>query len=176
MLLNHCILTIFLEKRDKMKVRQRTLDFLVFLIPVLFIVAIVFALSGKGLWGIYPAIAITGIQVFLGLVEKDKISTKSFWILVIGFLLIHGAGMTGMIYYYYQFGNNIPDFLIWGMHPSWFYFVIVYWLGSLIYEAGFLVIMKDSWLSQEKWDNFISEIQSPDSDPSIQSIEVKREV
>ncbi|MGP6138647.1 MULTISPECIES: hypothetical protein [unclassified Jeotgalibaca] len=150
-----------------MKIKERTSDFLVFLIPVMFIVAITLALSGRGLWGIYPAIAVTGIQLFMGLIEGDKIPKKSFWILVIGFLIIHGGGMTGMIYYYYQFGNTAPDFLIMGMHPSWFYFVVVYWLGSLLYQAGFLILMKDQWLSQEKWDNFLEEIKAEDNNPPL---------
>lgn len=141
-----------------MKVRERTIDLLVFSIPVLFVLAIFFALQGRGLVGIYPAMLITGVQAFLGLVEGDKIPKKSFWILVVGFLIIHAAGMTGMIYYYVEFGNSAPDFLIWGMHPSWFYFVIVYWLGSTIWEAGFLYAMKDTWLPQERWDNFVREV------------------
>lgn len=141
-----------------MKIKDSVIDILVFLIPALFIASIYFALNGSGLLGIYPAMLITSIQAFLGLVEGDEIPKKSFWILVIGFSIIHIAGMTGMIYYYFEFANTAPDFLIMGMHPSWFYFVVVYWIGSFAWQAGFLYVMKDTWLPQEKWDNFVKEV------------------
>lgn len=142
-----------------MTVNQKTKDFLIMMIPILYIVAIVVAVLGKGFIGIFAPILITGIQLFLGLISGNKVDKKMVWILVIGFLLVHGGGMFGSVFYYLKYMNDVPDILIMGMHPSWFYFMMVYWLGSFLYLSISLVLLKDSWLSQEKWDNFTNKIK-----------------
>lgn len=138
-----------------MKVQEKTSDVLIFLIPILYVVAIIFGLLGSGFTGIFVAMAITGIQLFLGLIQGDEIPKKSFWILVVGFLIIHAGGMIGMIYYHNIYGNTAPDFLLLGMHPSWFYYIVVYWMGSALYQAIAFILLKDVWLSQARWDDFV---------------------
>lgn len=142
-----------------MFVSQKTKDTLIFMIPIMYVVSIILAIMGHGFIGIFSSVIITAIQLFLGLVSGDKVDRKLVWVLVIGFIIVHGGGLVGAVYYHHQFQNNPPSFLIMGMHPSWFYFMVVYWLGSFIYQSFALVALQDLWLPQEKWDQFLADIK-----------------
>lgn len=146
-----------------MKISQKMKDLLIILIPILFIVSIVMAINGNGFWGILAPVLITGILTFLGLITGDTINIKMVLILVIGFLIVHGGGIVGSVYYHTKHLTEAPSQLIMGLHPSWFHFMIVYWLGSFIYQAVAFVLLKDTWLPDEKWDNFVKKIDSAQS-------------
>ena len=61
-----------------MKISQKTKDFLIFMIPVLYVISILAALAGHGFIGIFAPILITGIQLFLGLLSGDTVDKKLF--------------------------------------------------------------------------------------------------
>lgn len=136
-------------------VSEKTQDRLVLTLPILWLLMIVLVYMGSGFLGMYLGVIHACINAFLGLREDGKVNKKLFYTFVIGWGIFMSFSITGMIYYYNFFGNNIPDFTIWGMHPSGFFLYVVYWLGNLVYLAGLLYYFKDTWLPQEKWDDFV---------------------
>lgn len=150
-----------------MRLSGKVKDKLIIAIPILLFSAVVLALSEKGLLSIYLVIAIDCILFILGLTEGEYINKKLVFILLFGWLAIILVGITGMIYYYNLYGNNTPNFTLLGMHPSFFYMIIFFWIGNLLYISLGLLLLRDIWLSQEKWDKFVETINLSSSEENI---------
>ena len=49
-----------------------------------------------------------------------------------------------------------------GLHPSFAWIVLLYWLApSLLMSLGFLAV-KDRWLPQQRWDDFVRQVAARD--------------
>ncbi|SHJ89262.1 hypothetical protein SAMN02745751_03652 [Dethiosulfatibacter aminovorans DSM 17477] len=136
-------------------IKEKTKDIMVLMLPVFWVLIIIFVYNGIALYGMYLAIAIATVSIILGLSEGEKINNKLFITLCVGWVILMTVSVTGMIYYYNLFGNDAPSFTILGMHPSGFFLYIVYWLGNLLFLSLNLYRLKDIWLPEKKWDNFV---------------------
>lgn len=143
------------SKKGMFNLSNATKDRITLILPLLWIGMIMFVFLDLGYMGMFLAIIHGMISATLGLSEGEYINKKLFLVFVIGWGILMFVALTGMIYYAVKFGNEVPDFSILGMHPSAFYFYIICWLGNLIYLGGFLVIFKDIWLPEEKWNSFV---------------------
>jgi len=65
------------------------------------------------------------------------------------------------------FAGRPPDFTILGFHPSFAAIIVFFWVvPTLLMGFGFEAV-KDRWLSQQRWDDFvrrIHEVSSEDAD------------
>jgi hypothetical protein len=73
--------------------------------------------------------------------------------------IIMWAAAFGLAQHYAEaFSGRPPDFTILGFHPSFAAIIILFWLvPTLLMGFGFEA-MKDRWLSQERWDDFVRRI------------------
>ncbi len=59
------------------------------------------------------------------------------------------------------FAGQHPDFTILGFHPSFAAIVVLFWvIPTLLMGFGFEMV-KDRWLSQERWDDFVRQVHEP---------------
>jgi FtsH-binding integral membrane protein len=136
------------------KIKDSFKDKLVLLLPVFWVLIIVMVYMEQGLYAMYVSIAIGAVSVILGLSEGEEMNKKLFVNLFIGWIVVMGVSVTGMIYYYLKFGNEAPTFTLLGMHPSGFFLIVGYWLANFLYLSLTLYRLKDIWLPQERWEAF----------------------
>ena len=56
------------------------------------------------------------------------------------------------------FAGRYPDFTILGFHPSFAAIIVLFWVvPTLLMGFGFVVV-KDRWLSQQRWDDFVRDV------------------
>ncbi len=64
-------------------------------------------------------------------------------------------------HYAVAFAGQHPDFTILGFHPSFAAIVVLFWVvPTLLMGFGFVAV-KDRWLSQERWDEFVRHVHEP---------------
>jgi hypothetical protein len=65
-----------------------------------------------------------------------------------------------------MFAGAAPGFTILGFHPSFAAIIAFFWvLPTLLMGFGFEAV-KDRWLSQERWDDFVRKIHEEPSGES----------
>ena len=61
-------------------------------------------------------------------------------------------------HYAVAFAGRYPDFTILGFHPSFAAIIALFWVvPTLLMGFGFVAV-KDRWLSQQRWDDFVRKV------------------
>ena len=72
-------------------------------------------------------------------------------------------------YYARAFAGGPPEFTVLGFHPSFAAIIILFWIvPTLLMGFGFEAV-KDRWLSEERWDEFVRKIHEPHETDEEQS-------
>ncbi len=135
---------------------EKSKDKVALFIPLLWLAFFALIFTGNGLYSMYPVLLVASINMILGISEGEKINRSLFWVWFVGWTALMCVAITGMNYYYFKFGNNAPDFLMFGMHPSFFFLIGVLWLGGFVYLGFSFCALKDIWLPRKKWDDFLT--------------------
>lgn len=138
-----------------MKVSSKTADKLIMIIALGWVAVIVMTLFGRGFPAMYVSAVIIAAHFVLGLIHKGEIRRKLIWLPFLGWFITFGIGIIGMQYYAFKFGDSIPSFLIFGMHPSLFFELAFYWIAGIVTISYGLVKNRDVWLSEDDWDEFL---------------------
>ena len=141
-----------------MKFTDKSKDIAVLSIAILWAVIIIVAVMGYGFEAMFIGVIIVSLHFVLGLSEDEIINKKLFYGIYLFWAIQFGIGLSGMIYFSKLYGDNIPETLIFTMHPSYFFDVAFYWLGTLFTIGVGLYRLKDVWLPQERWDSFVEMI------------------
>lgn len=141
-----------------MKLNQKAMDRMMLSIAILWIIVIVMALCGMGYEAIFPVIAITAIHFVIGLSDRGVISKVLFWRIFIPWIVSFTIGIFFMVYFEIKFDGTTPSFYLLGMHPAMFFELFFYWIIPFVLVSGSLYIYRKTWLSDERWNEFMKEI------------------
>jgi len=62
------------------------------------------------------------------------------------------------------FAGGAPGFTVFGFHPSFAAIIILFWLvPTLLMGFGFEAV-KDRWLSQQRWEEFVRNVRQPNEE------------
>ena len=133
--------------------------------------SILVVISG-GLWLVMVGLAATGhwyaaLFVLIGLliiytVLGSSKGGRPDWKLVmfpsLVWLVMWSAAFWLGNHYAEAFAGGPPDFTVLGFHPSFAAIIILFWIvPTLMMGFGFEAV-KDRWLSEERWDEFVRRI------------------
>lgn len=132
--------------------------FLVITSVILWVISTVLAWGGY--W--YPGMFLTIILITFLMIAGSKVNgvvDRSFMFFPIGTWCISGLVCLALCEYYARmFAGIPPTFLILGMHPSFAFLVIMWFIQALSTSFG-IYLYKDKWLSEERWNDYIVKIQ-----------------
>ena len=123
-------------------------------------------LAGAGHWlaGLYVLLALLLVYGILGTSHKGRFDLRLV-VFPTGVWLFSWAAAFALGEYFAQaFAGTAPDFTILGFHPSFAAIIALFWvLPTLLMGFGFVAV-KDRWLSQERWDEFVRRMHAEPSD------------
>ena len=129
-------------------------------------------LAGAGHWlaGLYVLLVLLLVYGILGTSHKGRFDLRLVVFPTGVWLLSWAAAFALGEYFAEVFAGTAPDFTILGFHPSFAAIIALFWvLPTLLMGFGFVAV-KDRWLSQERWDEFVrrmhAEPSEDDEDPA----------
>ena len=118
-------------------------------------------LAWTGHW--YPALfvllALISIYAALGTTRGGRIDLKLFLFPALTWLALWAVTFALAQHHALEFAGRKPDFSVLGFHPSFAWILLVYWLGgALVMTLGYY-FMRNAWLSDERWDEFVDSVK-----------------
>ena len=116
------------------------------------------AALGHWLGALYTLLPILLIYAVLGSSHKGQFDLGLVAFPTLIWIVMWAAAFWLGDYYAELFSGRHPDFTILGFHPSFAAIIVLFWiLPTLLMGFGFELV-KDRWLSREKWDHFVHSI------------------
>ena len=144
-----------------MKIEKLETPFAI-LIAALWAVIMVLGWTGHFIWGMVLGVALMFLHMTLGIQNKG-IAPKKF--LVYPMLIWAALWITSFLlskYFGDKYAGVMPPLFL-GMHPSFAPTVYLYWIGGQLTLNLGMYLMRDEWLSEEKWQTFLSEVKALDA-------------
>lgn len=120
-------------------------------------------LAGAGHWlaALYVLLGLLLIYGVLGSSHKGRFDLRLVAFPSLVWLVMWAAAFGLGTYFSEAFAGQHPDFTILGFHPSFAAIIMLFWLlPTLLMGFGFEAV-KDRWLSQERWDDFVRRVHEP---------------
>ncbi len=114
-------------------------------------------LASAGHWfaGLYALLGLLLVYGVLGTSHKGSFDLKLVAFPSLVWLVMWGAAFWLGNHYAELYAEREPEFTVFGFHPSFAAIVILFWIvPTLMMGFGFEAV-RDRWLSQERWDDFI---------------------
>ena len=130
---------------------------------------VMIGLAGVGHWlaALYVLLGLLLIYGVLGSSHKGRFDLRLVAFPTLVWIVMWAAAFGLGTHYAEIFAGRPPDFTILGFHPSFAAIIVLFWVvPTLLMGFGFEAV-KDRWLSQERWDDFvrrIHEVSSEDAD------------
>jgi hypothetical protein len=124
------------------------------------------ALAGAGHWlaGLYVLLLLLLVYGVLGSSHKGRFDLRLVAFPTAVWLLCWAAAFGLGEYFARAFDGQAPTFTILGFHPSFFAIIALFWIiPTLLMGFGFEAV-RDRWLSQERWDEFLRRAHATDED------------
>ena len=122
------------------------------------------AAAGHWLTAIYVLLVLLLVYVVLGTSHQARIDLRLVAFPALVWLAMWAAAFVLGNHYAEAFAGRRPDFTVFGFHPSFAAIVALYWvLPTLLMGFGFEAV-KDRWLSQQRWDDFVRRVHEPDDE------------
>ncbi len=118
-------------------------------------------LASAGHWfaGLYALLGLLLVYGVLGTSHKGRFDLRLFAFPSIVWLVMWAAAFWLGNHYAQLYDGREPEFTVFGFHPSFAAIVVVFWIvPTLLMGFGFEAV-KDRWLSQERWDEFLRRTQ-----------------
>ena len=126
------------------------------------------AAAGHWLTAIYVLLGLLLVYGVLGSSHKGRFDLRLVAFPALVWLAMWAAAFMLGNHYAEVFAGRRPDFTVFGFHPSFAAIVALYWvLPTLLMGFGFEAV-KDRWLSQQRWDDFLRRIHESDGESSGQ--------
>ena len=111
---------------------------------------------------IFLTIGVMLLMLYRGSMHKGKVNMQ-FYMVSIVWGIVWVVGFILAQYHTVAFKGKMPAFTIFGVHPSFAWIMIFYWiLGTGVILLGFY-FKSDLWLSQSQWDEFVESVTAPAS-------------
>jgi len=120
-------------------------------------------LAGIGHWlaALYVLLGLLLIYGVLGSSHKGHFDLRLVAFPSLVWILMWAAAFWLAEHYAVAFAGQYPDFTILGFHPSFAAIVVLFWVvPTLLMGFGFEMV-KDRWLSQERWEEFVRRVHEP---------------
>ncbi len=108
----------------------------------------------------YLGVVLMLLYMMLGVAKQGKLSKKIFFYSLIPWAILWPVSFYLADYYAALFAGVMPSFTVLGFHPSFAAIIIGYWIGGMLTLTVMYYKLKDEWLSQTDWDNFIKKIEN----------------
>jgi len=126
------------------------------------------ALAGAGHWlaGLYVLLLLLLVYGTLGSMHRGRPDLRLVAYPTAVWLLCWAAAFGLGEYFARAFGGGPPAFTVLGFHPSFAAIIALFWvLPTLLMGFGFEAV-RDRWLSQERWDEFVRRVnETPEAEP-----------
>lgn len=120
------------------------------------------ASSGHWLAGLYTLLGLLLIYGVLGTSHKGRFDLRLVAFPSLVWLAMWAGAFWLGNHYAELYAGREPEFTVFGFHPSFAAIVVLFWIvPTLLMGFGFEAV-KDRWLSQERWDEFLRRAHSKD--------------
>ena len=125
---------------------------------LLWLLMVALAAAGHWLAGLYVLLVLLLVYGILGTSHKGRFDLRLVLFPTGVWLLSWVAAFSLAEYFARAYDSGVPEFTIFGFHPSFAAIVVLFWIfPTLLMGFGFEAV-KDRWLSQERWDDFLAGI------------------
>lgn len=132
---------------------------LVLLIAALWIVITVFGWIGLWLPGMLLGIVLMLAHMYLGASHKGKLDGR-FWLYpFLPWVVLWTLSFILSAYFGKKYAGGMPEFTIFGLHPSFAWTVLTYWIGGVVTITLGFIARRSLWLSDEAWEEFKADIK-----------------
>jgi hypothetical protein len=125
-------------------------------------------LAGAGHWlaALYVLLVLLLSYSVLGALHDGVVDLRLVAFPTGVWLMMWAAAFALGDYFAEAFAGRAPDFTILGFHPSFAAIIVLFWIvPTLLMGFGFEA-MKDRWLSQERWDDFVRRVHDQTAENS----------
>lgn len=142
--------------------RRKTESLLMTISGLLWLAMVGLAAAGHWFAGLYALLGLLLVYGVLGTSHKERFDLRLVAFPSLVWLLMWAAAFWLGNYYAELYGGREPDFTVFGFHPSFAAIVVLFWVvPTLLMGFGFEMV-KNRWLSQERWDEFLRRVHDTD--------------
>ena len=135
--------------------KGRTETLLIVISGLLWLAMVGLAAAGHWFAGLYALLGLLLVYGVLGTSHKGKFDLKLVAFPSLVWLVMWAAAFWLGNHYAELYAGREPEFTVFGFHPSFAAIVVLFWVvPTLLMGFGFEAV-KDRWLSQERWDEFL---------------------
>jgi hypothetical protein len=127
---------------------------------------VMIGLAGVGHWlaALYVLLGLLLIYGVLGSSHKGRFDLRLVAFPTLVWVVMWAVAFGLGDHYAAAFAGHHPDFTILGFHPSFAAIIVFFWVvPTLLMGFGFEAV-KDRWLSQERWDDFVRRVHDASSE------------
>ena len=137
---------------------------LITLSAVLWLVMVGLAASEHWLAALYVLLPLLLIYGVLGSSHKGRFDLRLVAFPSLVWIMMWAAAFGLGDHYALAFAGRLPEFTVLGFHPSFAAIIILFWVVPTLLMAFGFEMVKDRWLSQERWDDFVRRVHEIDDD------------
>jgi hypothetical protein len=128
------------------------------IIGLCFLLIPILCMTGYWFPCFYIATFVIALYMLLGSLKKGKVDAVFLLFPICTFFVTWVVGFTLAQQDAVQFLGRAPDYTILGFHPSFFWIMLLYWIGGFIILATGLFKLRDHWLAPDEWEAFRTKI------------------
>ena len=141
---------------------RKTETLLIVASGILWLVMVGLAASNHWLAALYTLLPMLLIYGVLGSSHKGRFDLRLVAFPALVWIVMWAAAFWLGDHYAVAFAGQYPDFTILGFHPSFAAIIALFWVvPTLLMGFGFVAV-RDRWLSQQRWDEFVREVHALD--------------
>lgn len=140
----------------------KTESLLVLASAALWLLMVGLAATNHWLAALYTLLPLLLIYGVLGSSHKGRFDLRLVAFPTLVWIILWAAAFWLGEHYAAAFAGRLPDFTILGFHPSFAAIITLFWvIPTLLMGFGFVAV-KDRWLSQQRWDEFVRKVHELD--------------
>jgi len=142
--------------------RENRIETLLIIVSAaLWLAMVSLAASGHWLVALYTLLPLLLVYGVLGSAHNGRFDLRLVAFPSLVWIMMWAAAFWLGDHYAVAFAGQHPDFTILGFHPSFAAIIVLFWVvPTLLMAFGFNAV-KDRWLSQERWDDFVRRVHEP---------------
>jgi len=143
---------------------QRTQTHLIVGSAILWLAMVGLACFGHWLAGLYTLLGLLLVYGVLGSVHKGRLDLRLVAFPSLVWLVLWSSAFWLGDHYAVLYEGREPGFTILGFHPSFAAIVFFYWITPTLVMAFGFEMVKDRWLSRDRWEHFVREVHAQDAE------------